>query len=149
MRNPSPSQSPFQNHFPHISGFRLPISTSNHAICTHHEQNAPSLTGPKPGPAYPFPCLQVRLRHKQRFVNQADESSPFPPEWNEIIASAVHDIRNPLSSMLTTLEILRHLTAGSDQAAKVIEMLDRQVTTVSDQLERLLRDPASFRRPPL
>ncbi|MCW1912243.1 hypothetical protein OJ996_01575 [Luteolibacter sp. GHJ8] len=82
-------------------------------------------------------------------MNQADELPPFPPEWNEIIASAVHDIRNPLSSMLTTLEILRHLTAGSDQAAKVIEMLDRQVLSVSDQLERLLRDPASFRRPPL
>lgn len=91
----------------------------------------------------------MSLRHKQRFVNQANEPSLFPPEWHEIIASAVHDIRNPLSSILATLEILRHLTADSEQAGKVIEMLDRQVLSVSEQLERLLRDPASFRRPPL
>jgi signal transduction histidine kinase len=82
-------------------------------------------------------------------VNQTDDVPLFPPEWNELLAAAVHDIRNPLSSMLAILEILRDLTKESDQAAKVIEMLDRQVMTVSEQLERLLRDPQSFRRPPL
>jgi signal transduction histidine kinase len=82
-------------------------------------------------------------------VNQSDDPPPFPPDWNKILETAVHDIRNPLSSMLATLEILRHLTEGSDQAAKVIEILDRQVMKVSEQLERLLRDPESFRRPPL
>jgi signal transduction histidine kinase len=91
----------------------------------------------------------LRSPKKQRFVNQADDAPTFPPEWNEILERAVHDIRNPLSSMLATLEILRHLTEGSDQAAKVIEMLDRQVMSVSDQLERLLRDPRSFKHPPL
>ena len=79
-------------------------------------------------------------------MNQSNTPADFPPHWNEILQNAVHDIRNPLSSMLATLEILRHVTQGSDQAAKVIEMLDRQVMTVSDQLEQLLRDPGSFRK---
>jgi hypothetical protein len=96
-----------------------------------------------------FPCIRVRVYEKQRFVNQSDDAPQLPPGWNEILQSAVHDIRNQLSSILATLEILRHLTEGSDQAAKVIEIVDRQVTVISDQLERLLRDPESFRRPRL
>jgi signal transduction histidine kinase len=79
-------------------------------------------------------------------VNQTNDSAQFPPGWNEILETAVHDIRNPLSSMLATLEILRHVTEGSEPAAKAIELLDRQVMKVSEQLERLLQDPESFRR---
>ena len=82
-------------------------------------------------------------------MNQSDDAPQIPPGWNEILQSAVHDIRNPLSSILAALEILRHSKEGSEQAAKAIEIVDRQVTVVSEQLERLLRDPASFRRPRL
>ena len=82
-------------------------------------------------------------------MNQSKDAPQIPPGWNEILQPAVHDIRNPLSSILATLEILRHLTEGSEQGAKAIEIVDRQVTVISDQLERLLRDPESFRKPRL
>ena len=48
--------------------------------------------------------------------------------------------------MLVTLEVLRDLHGGSAPSAKLIAMLDRQVMDVSDMLERLLRDPASFQK---
>jgi signal transduction histidine kinase len=68
--------------------------------------------------------------------------------WNEIVVGAVHDIRTPLSAILTILEMLRDLHADSDRSAKLVSLIDRQVMDVSSQLERLLRDPGSFLKPP-
>jgi K+-sensing histidine kinase KdpD len=76
--------------------------------------------------------------------NENDEEAL---RWNEIVASAVHDIRTPLSAMLTVLEMLKEFHAGSDRSAKLVSMMDRQVTEISGQLERLLHDPGSFLKP--
>lgn len=80
-------------------------------------------------------------------MNQSNEPGDKSLPWDEILLTAVHDIRTPLSSMLVTLEVLRDLHGGSEPSAKLIAMLDRQVMGVSDLLERLLRDPASFQKP--
>lgn len=79
-------------------------------------------------------------------MNQPNESGESLPSCTVILRAAVHDMRTPLSSMLTSLEILRQLSQGSAPAIKCIELLERQVMTLSEQLDCLLRDPASFVR---
>ncbi len=71
-----------------------------------------------------------------------DETMP----WKQIVAQAVHDMRSPLSSMVTTIEILRMLSTDSDRSGKMIGMLERQVEQLSKQLETLVNHPEAFAR---
>lgn len=64
--------------------------------------------------------------------------------WKQIVAKAVHDIRTPLSTMHTTLEILRILPAGSSEHGRIIGILETQVNDIAGQLEILIADPESF-----
>ncbi len=64
--------------------------------------------------------------------------------WREIIAKAVHDMRSPLSCMVTTVEILR-MTAGDPQRqAKAIGMMDDQINELVAQMDNLLKNPAGI-----
>ena len=72
----------------------------------------------------------------------SDERLP----WEEIVPVAIHDMRTPLSSMRTTLEIVRMLNSQCDRTSGLIDKLDKQVLELAAQLERLQNDPASYRR---
>ena len=64
--------------------------------------------------------------------------------WKKILAKSVHDIRTPLSGMQTTLEVLRMIGPDSENQAKLIDILNRQVSEISEQLQKLLNAPESF-----
>lgn len=72
----------------------------------------------------------------------SDERLP----WEEIVPVAVHDMRSPLASMRTTLEIVRMLNSQCDRTSGLIDKLDKQVLELAGLLERFQNDPASFRR---
>ncbi len=76
-------------------------------------------------------------------VNNGD-----PLAWPEIVSKAVHDMRTPLSSIRTTLEIFRMVGGGSEKEMKLIGVLDRQVDELNALMETLLNDPAAFEPAP-
>ena len=69
-----------------------------------------------------------------------------PLAWDEIVPVAIHDMRSPLSSIRTTLEIVRMLNSQCDRTSGLIDKLDKQVLELAGLLERFQNDPASFRR---
>ena len=80
-------------------------------------------------------------------MSQPPDSDSVTLPWEKIVRQAVHDMRTPLSSMLTTVAVLRQLQATSTippQWERMIDMLERQVQTLSGQLVRLQESPASF-----
>lgn len=77
-------------------------------------------------------------------IMNASSSAELP--WGEILEKAVHDMRTPLSSMRTTLEIIRMLNGQCDRTSSLIDKMDKHVLELASQLERLRSDPASFRR---
>lgn len=81
-------------------------------------------------------------------MNQGSEDNGAEIRWDEILTNAVHDLRTPLSAMLTALEMLNEVSDGSERSAKLIALMRRQISEISSQLERLLRDPSSFLQPP-
>jgi K+-sensing histidine kinase KdpD len=76
-------------------------------------------------------------------VNPPETSDETLP-WKAIAAKAVHDMRTPLSSLRTSIEILKMISADPEKSAKVISLLENQVEVLSRQMERLVEDPASF-----
>lgn len=76
-------------------------------------------------------------------VNNGD-----PLAWPEIVSKAVHDMRTPLSSIRTTLEIFRMVAGGSEKQMKLVGVLDRQVDELNGLMETLLNDPAAFESAP-
>ena len=68
--------------------------------------------------------------------------------WPEIVSKAVHDLRTPLSSIRTTLEIFRMIPGDSAKQAKLLGVLDKQVDELSNLLETLMENPATFASPP-
>nr|WP_265594855.1 histidine kinase dimerization/phospho-acceptor domain-containing protein [Haloferula sp. BvORR071] len=73
-----------------------------------------------------------------------DTSSILP--WEQLVAKAVHDMRSPLSTMTTTLAVLRMAAADPAKSEKLIGILERQTEDLTEQLNRLLSDPESFVR---
>jgi hypothetical protein len=65
--------------------------------------------------------------------------------WQEVIGKAVHDMRTPLSGMKTAIEVLRLAQGDPDKVARVIVMMERQTAELAALLERLARDPESYR----
>jgi hypothetical protein len=81
---------------------------------------------------------------KLDLMNLSKKPSEEPLAWKQIVGKAVHDMRSPLSTMRTTLEILRMLPPNSDQYGKMISMLDSQVNVISGHLETLINCPETF-----
>lgn len=80
-------------------------------------------------------------------MSQPPDSDSVTLPWEKIVRQAVHDMRTPLSSMLTTVAVLRQLQATSTvppQWERMIGMLERQVETLSGQLVRLQESPDSY-----
>ena len=80
-------------------------------------------------------------------MSQPPDSDSVTLPWEKIVRQAVHDMRTPLSSMLTTVAVLRQLQATSTvppQWERMIGMLERQVETLSGQLVRLQESPESY-----
>lgn len=74
-----------------------------------------------------------------------DGNGTFP--WDQVVRQAVHDMRTPLSSMLTTIAVMRQMQGGNSHAPqwdRLIAMMERQVQDLSGQLTRLDESPASF-----
>lgn len=80
-------------------------------------------------------------------VNALENAQEEALPWKQIVGKAVHDMRTPLSSMVTTLEILRLLPADREKSLKMIGLLDRQVEELSRQLETLVANPSAFLPP--
>lgn len=76
-------------------------------------------------------------------VNDAPPAQASLP-WEELIAKAVHDMRSPLSTMNTTLAVLRMAISDPVKAEKLIGILERQSADLTEQLNRLLNDPGSY-----
>jgi hypothetical protein len=80
-------------------------------------------------------------------VSQPSNTDPIALPWEKVVRQAVHDMRTPLSSMLTTVAVLRQLQATSTVPAqweRMIDLLERQVQTISGQLVRLQDSPESY-----
>ena len=66
--------------------------------------------------------------------------------WEQLVAQAVHDMRSPLSTMTTTLAVLRMAIADPAKAEKLVGIIERQSADLTEQLNRLVTDPASYAR---
>ena len=80
-------------------------------------------------------------------MSQPSDTDPIALPWEKIVRQAVHDMRTPLSSMLTTVAVMRQLQATSTVPAqweRMIDLLERQVQTLSGQLGCLHESPESF-----
>lgn len=80
-------------------------------------------------------------------MSHLSDTDPAALPWEKIIRQAVHDMRTPLSSLLTTVAVLRQLQATSTVPAqweRMIDLLERQVQTISGQLIRLHESPESY-----
>ena len=66
----------------------------------------------------------------------------FP--WREVVAQAVHDFSTPLSTMRTSLEILRLTSSDPEAAAKAIGILEAQIDLLTTQLVALRDNPGSI-----
>lgn len=80
-------------------------------------------------------------------MSQSSDSDPVALPWEQIVRQAVHDMRTPLSSMLTTVAVLRQLQATSSvppQWERMIDLLERQIQTLTGQLVRLHETPESY-----
>lgn len=80
-------------------------------------------------------------------MSQPSHTDPVTLPWEQIVRQAVHDMRTPLSSMLTTVAVLRQLQATATvppQWERMVELLERQVQMLSGQLVRLHESPESF-----
>jgi len=64
--------------------------------------------------------------------------------WKKIVTTAVHDIRTPLSSLRTSVEILKMNRLDDEQTRKLMTMMNRQIEAISNQLEALVNRPDSF-----
>ena len=72
----------------------------------------------------------------------SDESLP----WEQLVAKAVHDMRSPLSTINTTLAVLRMALHDPAKAEKLVGIIERQSADLTEQLNRLVTDPASYAR---
>ncbi len=70
-------------------------------------------------------------------------ATPLLP-WDQIVRKAVHDIRNPLSSMRTNIEILRLTASPADQSERFLSSLDTQVDQIERYVRALIEEPESF-----
>jgi nitrogen-specific signal transduction histidine kinase len=81
-----------------------------------------------------------------------DLFDPTPDDedhWKNIVKAAVHEIRNPLSSLRTSVEILKMNRLDQKQSQKLMAMMNRQIESISGHLDTLANHPATFLEPPI
>ncbi|GEM_PF-1404966 len=77
-------------------------------------------------------------------MDTSDPAGSDELPWKKIIKCAVHEIRSPLSSLRTSVEILKMNRLDDEQSQKVMTMMNRQIEAISDQLEALVARPRTF-----
>ena len=81
---------------------------------------------------------QALRRSEERYRNLARELQEADRRKDEFLGILSHEIRNPLTSIMLCLTLLSKAEAGSDQAAKAMEIMDRQVKQLSRLVDDLL-----------
>jgi nitrogen-specific signal transduction histidine kinase len=76
---------------------------------------------------------------------ETDNPNKNPLPWDEVVKTAVHEMRNPLSSMRTAVEILRRSHAAVENHDRVLGMMDNQLDLLAEQLTTLLENPRAYR----
>jgi nitrogen-specific signal transduction histidine kinase len=66
-----------------------------------------------------------------------------PMPWKQIIGSAAHDMRTPLSCMRTSVEVMRML-ATSEQDTRMMDILEKQIDTLVEQVDDLVNNPQAY-----
>jgi len=66
----------------------------------------------------------------------------FP--WKRVVKTAVHEIRTPLSALCTSIEILKMDRLDTEQAHKMLMMMNLQIDAISGELDTLLNQPAAY-----
>ena len=77
-------------------------------------------------------------------VNTPPSETAEALPWEQLVAKAVHDMRSPLSTITTTLAVLRMAAADPAKSDRLIGILERQTEDLTEQLNRLVSDPGSF-----
>jgi len=81
---------------------------------------------------------QALRRSEERYRNLARKLQEADRRKDEFLGVLSHEIRNPLTSIMLCLTLLSKAEAGSDQAAKAMEIMDRQVKQLSRLVDDLL-----------
>jgi signal transduction histidine kinase len=76
--------------------------------------------------------IQGELRKQARELEAADHRK------NELMAMLGHELRNPLSAVISALELLRRAEQGSERAGWALDVLSRQVRHMSRLVDDLL-----------
>lgn len=77
-------------------------------------------------------------------MESGDTVQEISPPWQEIVDRAVHDMRTPLSTLRTSLEVLKMLPTDSEKRVRLMEILDQQVEEMTFLLTQLRTQPQSF-----
>jgi signal transduction histidine kinase len=79
-------------------------------------------------------------------VSRSFDPSSCELPWPLVVRQAVHDMRTPVSSILTAAAVLRQLHGQkpSPDVERILSLLERQVETLSGQLQRLSESPESY-----
>lgn len=75
-------------------------------------------------------------------ATEAFDQSEVP--WPAVVSRAVHDMRSPLSTIGTSLELLRMLPPDSDKRSRIMQILDEQVAEMTMLLNQLSSHPHAF-----
>jgi len=95
-------------------------------------------------------ALAFHHRENERRVNQAVEASRLVAEQarheaetatrakDEFVATLSHELRSPISAVLTWAQMLRQGVLGSDQTTRALEVIERNARTQAKLIEDLL-----------
>lgn len=72
------------------------------------------------------------------FYPAGSEISEIEAHHASVLAAFAHDLRSPLSSIRTGIEVLKLSLGNPQQAGKIIEMLERQTQEITRLLEGLV-----------
>ncbi|WP_306397362.1 hybrid sensor histidine kinase/response regulator [Telluria beijingensis] len=103
------------------------------------EVNASRIGAPEAGHvALVFRDTSERKRIEQDMQRMAQEASEASRRKSEFLAVLAHELRNPMATIRTGLEIMRLRADSPDTMARVREMLERQTYQLSHLVDDLL-----------
>jgi CheY-like chemotaxis protein len=83
-------------------------------------------------------------RKQETTDSKNSEGGEIKGRYAGILATLVHDLRTPLSSIRTGIEVLKLSLENPAQATKIIGMLERQTLEIAQLLEELMAGPLSM-----
>lgn len=73
-----------------------------------------------------------KLEHALKKIRSADQAK------NDFLAILAHELRNPLSPVLSALELVKTRGLNAPDSAQLLEVVERQIHTIADLLDDLL-----------